>query len=376
MIRKLIIAGLIALLSWSNVARADLLLLGVTRPAVAAGGYTGPGDVVSGWSTFWGTRGFSGAYAAPGTNKALTVRRASDNATQDVVILSNGDIDVASANSFAGTAATCTATAAGTTALTIASCSAGTVTINSTITGAGIVQPAYITAIGTCGAGAGTCTMNQAQTVTAATLTFQVALWVTQYYDQAGGSRTVLQSTAANQAQFFPSCVNGKACTGGNGAGSTSGSYITSGTFAGTNPVSFSTVIQYNSWATAKVQVGQNNNSGTGNRLASVAGPLFRLAGGTSGAIDTTLTTGVMHAYLGVANGASSSIYDNGTTTTGTVSASTTTTFSTYGSNTANSVYMFTGGFANSTAWSAGNLTTGCQNDQAYYGSGNFGAAC
>jgi hypothetical protein len=68
--------------------------------------YTGPGDVIGGATAWCGLRGYSAAYAAPGTGKAINIRRASDNATQDIVILSTGALDIASATTFCN-ATTC-----------------------------------------------------------------------------------------------------------------------------------------------------------------------------------------------------------------------------------------------------------------------------
>ena len=70
---------------------------------IAVDAYVGPGDVVSGASFWWGLRGYNAAYAA-GSNKAINVRRDSDNATRDIVILPTGALDVATATTFAASA--------------------------------------------------------------------------------------------------------------------------------------------------------------------------------------------------------------------------------------------------------------------------------
>jgi hypothetical protein len=62
---------------------------------------TGPGDVVtSGWICWYGLRAFSAAVAATGTQKAVTVRRASDNTTADILILTTGRLDIATLTTF------------------------------------------------------------------------------------------------------------------------------------------------------------------------------------------------------------------------------------------------------------------------------------
>lgn len=62
--------------------------------------YRGPGDRVPGAIAYYGLRGYNAKYARPGINPAIEIRRASDNATQDIAILRNGALDIASANSF------------------------------------------------------------------------------------------------------------------------------------------------------------------------------------------------------------------------------------------------------------------------------------
>jgi hypothetical protein len=61
--------------------------------------YTGPGNVVSGATAWWGLRGYNAA-VSNGVTKSVNIRRASDNSTQDFVILSNGNLDTASIATF------------------------------------------------------------------------------------------------------------------------------------------------------------------------------------------------------------------------------------------------------------------------------------
>jgi alpha-L-arabinofuranosidase B-like protein len=65
--------------------------------------YVGPGDIVSGATAWVGLRGYSAA-VCNGTTNAVRLRRSSDNAEQDFVILSDGELDVASINTFKGAA--------------------------------------------------------------------------------------------------------------------------------------------------------------------------------------------------------------------------------------------------------------------------------
>lgn len=65
--------------------------------------YVGPGDVISGAAAWWGLRGYNAA-VSNGTTKAIRLVRDSDNAQQDFVILSSGDLDLASIITFKGSA--------------------------------------------------------------------------------------------------------------------------------------------------------------------------------------------------------------------------------------------------------------------------------
>lgn len=100
---KLLIAFLLAIMLFTNQTQAQsqpLLGAGGSKRAVAA--YVGPGDIVSGATAWYGLRAYSAAVAATGTQKAVRVRRSSDNAEQDILILTTGALDVASATAFAG----------------------------------------------------------------------------------------------------------------------------------------------------------------------------------------------------------------------------------------------------------------------------------
>lgn len=183
-----------------------------------AGGnpYVGPGDALPSAAAWWGLRAYNAAYATS-LGTAITVRRASDNTTQTVPVLFNGNLNVASATAFAGTDATASCTASSTT-LTCTGASS-TPNVGDPISGVGITQPAYLTAVGTFTGGAGTATLNVAQTVSVAeTVTFQVALFITSWADQTGNGWTLSQATTADQAQLLPVCLNTLPCVYFNGS--------------------------------------------------------------------------------------------------------------------------------------------------------------
>jgi hypothetical protein len=193
--------------------------------AIASGAtYTGPGDIVSGATAFYGLRAYNAAYAAtPGL--AVNVRRASDNVACDVNVATTGGFGLTTAtcnsstqggitpSAFAGTDATATCTLATTTATCTGASS--TPHVGSTITGASLTQPCLITAVGTFTAGAGTLTTSLAGTSTSCgtisvgeTFTMTYGLFVTKAYDQSGNGNHVSQSTAANQPQLLPFAFN------------------------------------------------------------------------------------------------------------------------------------------------------------------------
>lgn len=290
--------------------------------------YSGPGDVVSGATAWYScTRGYNAAYAAPGTGKACNVRRASDNTTQDIVILANGNFDVTSYNTFVGTDATCTGTIA-TTTLTLSSCASGTPHVNDPISGAGITQPAYITAIGTCASPPGTCTINASQTVgVGETITLQVAGFVTKAYDQtvgnhcASASCDVLQATAGNQPHLIPLGIGTLPIivNPGTALNLTSANNLT----PSSGVLSYSVVAERPSGTTASTPLSEN---GTANNRISIltSASTWRLTGGTSGFVAFSPTDGAFHAVNAINNGASSVVNSDGTETTGTTVGSTT----------------------------------------------------
>jgi hypothetical protein len=68
-------------------------------PWAGSTSYIGPGDIVSGATAWYGLRAYNAA-ALSGTQKAINIRRASDQATADILVLPNGKLDVATATTF------------------------------------------------------------------------------------------------------------------------------------------------------------------------------------------------------------------------------------------------------------------------------------
>lgn len=188
-------------------------------------GYQGVGNVNSGASGYWGVRAYSSSQLS-GTTKAFNLRRASDNATCDFDINTLGNLGGTDSDCGTGTGlslatfATQDATATCTISTTTATCSGASSTphAGSTITGAGLTQPCWASAVGSFTGGAGTVTVTGTGTSPCGTisvgetLTFTYGLYVTSAYDQTGAGRTMVQATTGNQPKLLPTCLNSLPC--------------------------------------------------------------------------------------------------------------------------------------------------------------------
>lgn len=234
----------LSVLAAPALAQPRLPLLGAG--GTPSSGFTGPGDIKATGTTPWyGLRGYTAAYAAPGTGKSVNIRRASDNATQDIVILANGDIDLAGYNTFVGTDATASCTLAG----TAVACSGavGTIHVGDPVSGVGIGLSCIVTV--TNGSTTATAVLIGTSTTcgtvaVAETVTFQVAGFAAEAYDQSGNTVHALQATAGRQPQFIPNVASSTRpalwCTAGN-----STLLVSSATVAlGALPVGLSAVFQ------------------------------------------------------------------------------------------------------------------------------------
>lgn len=264
--------------------------------------YTGPGDIVASASSWWGLRAYNAAVAATGTQKSAKLRRASDDTTQDILILTDGTFDIASAVSFAGTDATGNATSAGTSvALTGLS---GAAHVGDTITGAGFVGSTCV-AVGSLVAGAQTCTTNTSQSIgVSEPVTLTWGLYVDTLYDQAS-TRNLANATTSAQPQILPGSRNGHPTILWKSASSTVLS--SSGTFGLGIPFTESTVAEFNT----------NGAAQTAMVIGHIAVCIYRnttntmqlYAGSTGGAV--TVNDGTWNALQAVFNNASSKLYVN-----------------------------------------------------------------
>jgi hypothetical protein len=115
--------ALIACLLFSQAALAQSPVLPGFPPGVfqdtaaieasgsGAPAYSGPGDLASGWAFWWGLRGFSAAYST-GSNPAIDICDTATGltCTTGIKILSNGNLDVATAAAAPACAVSCSVT--------------------------------------------------------------------------------------------------------------------------------------------------------------------------------------------------------------------------------------------------------------------------
>lgn len=363
---------------------SQVLRMGAGSPCV---NYTGPGDIAS--ATAWyGFRGYS-CTASQGSTKSAQLRRASDNTTQDINILLGGDFDTSSANTFAGTDATCNASISGTTmTLQSGACTGGTLHAGDTLTGTGLTQPVYIQTIGTCGSNTSgnTCTLSSSQgTIATETITAQVGLFVKIMYDQTAGNActgstscdltNVTGGSNSNQPLFLPTCVNSKPCM--------VTTTFSQGIFAANtltpnaaNTASLAVVAQRKS-GTNTVQIVEEN--ALHNRIEANAANVWSLKGGTSGTLASTGTTAAdaaWHTGVGVGNGASSVLNVDGTEFTGTVTNDHTAGAPQMAiSNTSTFLYAAEVGIWDNQAFDSTKRTNICHNSAVYYGT-TQGSSC
>lgn len=283
----------------------NLALMGVSGGGGAASTYAGPGDVVTtGWLAWWGLRGFSNAAAAPGTQKAINVRRASDSSTTDIVILPTGALDIATLTAFQVVDATGTGAITGTTLTFTGGHIGDVVTGGTTLPGTIIVSGA-----------SPTWTVNLSQTVVSATLTLTWGMFITKWYDQSGTGNDVSQATTTKQAQIL--LTGGP--SGGVSAkftGSASQGYATPGNIAfPTGSLSF-VAIRTGNFTSIMPAVHTN---GPASGFFNSANTIYWFAGLN---VSVAATDSVWHAANSVFTaGAGSSINVDGTRTTGNVSS-------------------------------------------------------
>lgn len=359
---RFLAALLLALVSTPALAAdTGMLLAGVSRPSASA--YTGPGDIVSGATAFYGLRAYSAAVAATGTQKAVNVRSAKDNSTQDILILTSGNLDTASAATFAGTDATATCSTTGSSTTLACTGASSTPHANDPISGGGITQPAYIASCGTFTAGAGSCMMNVAQNIgVAETVTFQVALFVTEWYDQSGNTKHLLQPTAGLQPQMLPlGDISLPAML------FTSQYFSAASITAVNSPQTFSAVM--NSSMSGIESIMSSFVGGSNATFQTASAGLLRVYAGSVATFSASANA--WHSVNVVANTAGTANVDGTETSINTGSGATSTSLN-VGSDPGGGTNAFTGNLSEIGMWpvgfSSGNRTSMCHNQFVYWG--------
>lgn len=312
-----------ALLCWPAQAQQNAVGSGVYGDVkvAAACTYTGSGDIVT-FTAWYGIRAYNCAIAKAATQKIVNARNTATSETCDIIVNTSGGL---------GNTANCSGASNGTAAATF------------------------------CAGGGGSCA-------------------VTKIYDQTNGnacggaSCDTLQGTAALQSTLLFSCIGSLPCvksiniaaiyTGANNltpATGTESFSVVADRMAGTQGPSIQSA-----------NGGGNNTLRYGNTLVNQ----WTLRGGATN-LNFTATDNQWHASNAVEAGASSVVNVDGTETTGTATGNTTAGApSGFGGNTASTTAATETGFIDNVSLSSGNRTSLCKNQQAYYGSGNFGATC
>lgn len=292
------------------------------------GGYTGPGDIVSGASMWFGVRAYNAAYATA-NSKLINVERQSDSSTCDILAATGGGTGVTGNCSTSGnnglTAqaymvaaaadATCTGSAAGSATLTLTSCTGTPVQYDIAIATGGtgsLTQPSFVTIVTCCTGGAGTTAMSSVSTIAAASVSFYKPLMVEEAYDQTGNG-----NNATPGAGFAPYLLLG--CAGGTSPcllGLTGNSQLLRNTSisAISQPFSMSTVAKTTASAgTEQYALALYNGTGSGILSFDEGGTANnnRLYCGSD--TNITATDGQIHQMNGVCHGASTVFNIDGT---------------------------------------------------------------
>jgi hypothetical protein len=281
------------------------LLLFVSTTARAA--YVGPGDIKSGAVAWYScSYAYNAAYST-GTNKGCRLFRSSDSTTEDIDILSSGEIDVATALSFC-THGTATATASGTT-LTISTVLTGSISAGDQVIGTGVEPDTYIVS----GSSSPYTIANSTGASQPSTGSITVTLTdcrVDEAYDQSGalacGGVSCDVSVSTTRPYFSFDCLDGTVpCM--STRGDTSGVSLRSAANSASINQPFTFSVVYNN--TSSVNLGDmiaDNNV----KLAATSTPNVELFCG-SGAVTAPISVATWYMGQVGANGVNGIFYVN-----------------------------------------------------------------
>lgn len=279
----------------------------------AAPAYTGPGDIVSGWTAFYSLRAFTAAIAATGTQTLVNLRNTATSEQCDVIVATSGGMDHV---------ANCTGSSTGDSVATF------------------------------CAEDSGSCA-------------------VTEWYDQTGNGWNVVQTTTTYQPALAASCLGSFYCLSEN----TSLQILEAASnFTPATGVTSLYAVGYRATGgTAQDTFIAPNGSASPNMVLSAYSTAneWRLSRAFGGNITVTAADGAWHIGIGVINGSSSKLDLDGTTTSGTVTGNTAAgkpiAISDAESVTFN---MVEGGFLDNVALSSTQLSNLCHNAYEYWGTG------
>ena len=277
-------------------------------PAVVVNSYAGIGNVDT-YGAAWGLRAYSAAQAAAATQALIKVRRASDSATADLLVATDGGFGV-TANATAGSNGVAIRTWAGAATVgmggiaeTVLTFTGGT--IGSQVSGS-TVLPGTVIISGASPAW----TVNVSQTVNVTTLTVDIALRVVTAYDLLGtAANDLTQATANFQPMLALAALGTKPAMYSDGTMFLQTSTLTlSGTAV---PYTISSVAKRTgNFGAVHITMGGGFQMGWFTTAGS-----FLSAG--SSVLGPAAADNVVIAMQGLPNGAASTLNVNGTTTTG-----------------------------------------------------------
>jgi hypothetical protein len=355
------------------------------RAAIDGGAsYIGPGDSVSGAAAWYGLRAYNAANLN-GTTKAVNLIRASDSTACDFDIAASGGLGLSDSgcslgggltlSAFATQDATATCVFSNVSFTVACTGASSTPHVGSQITGAGVIQPCFVTAVGTFTAGAGNVTIANGSstgflscgTLSAESVTFTYGLFVAKWYDLTGNGNTLLQATGGAQPYLMQSIFGALPAVVNNGFLPATMKLTISSV---SDPITISAVaIRYSNPGGLQTIMGFH---AAGNLIGGFGSGTSIAAVSESSTLTASATDAASHALQFVGNGATSSINVDGAITSGSSGTATSgaTILSFGASNTAAATFAGAVGEAGfyASALSTPNQALLCHNQFAYWG--------
>jgi hypothetical protein len=372
---------------WLGPAGAQTPLLSLhAGPQVvsAAPTYNGLGNIITSATAYYGLRAYSSSQLG-GTTKSVNLKRLSDSTACDFDINTSGNLGGTDSGCSLGggeslaTFATTDATATCTISTTTATCTGASSTphVSSNISGAGLTQPCFASAVGTFTGAAGTVTLSGNSTAASPcgtvsvgeTLTFTYGLAVTEVYDQTGNGNNLAQASSGQQPTLLPSCINSLPCLS---FIRTANQYVSAASLGSYTQPNFASVVGVRSAVSSAQQTLFSGSLPAPEELFVAFSGANNLAIYAGTSVQETLTDGAWHALQGEFHGTTSAFNYDGTDS-GNVSAGTAAWTSTWWLGADGNGDPLNGFIAEAALWEGitttstqrGNL---CHNEYAYWG--------